>query len=369
MKIVYVNDAVAIWGGLERLLVEKMNLMVERLGYEVHLVTESQGSHPFPYPLHPNIIHTDLGVGLHQKYRYHGLKRLVKTIQLEYNYITRLRRLIRKLCPDIVVLMRFEHWEVYFAVGRTPLVMECHSMCRCNLYGGTFLQHSWVNLSKWLAKRAAVVVTLTEGDAKDWTYYTHRVCVIPNIVHQNTSGEYSDLSSKSVIFAGRISAQKDVFALLRIWKLVHDRHPDWVLDIYGEGEDEEQVRWEAEAMNGNIVLHAPTGAIMERFRESSMLVLTSEFEPFGLVMPEAMSCGLPVVAFDCPFGPGAIITDGVDGFLVRDRSITDFADRICLLIENRDLRSRMGKAAALAARRYSADEIIPRWKNLFERIV
>ena len=150
---------------------------------------------------------------------------------------------------------------------------------------------------------------------------------------------------------------------------MHDRHPDWVLDIYGEGEDEEQVRREAEAMNGNIVLHAPTGAIMERFRESSMLVLTSEFEPFGLVMPEAMSCGLPVVAFDCPFGPGAIITDGVDGFLVRDRSITDFADRICLLIENRDLRSRMGKAAALAARRYSADEIIPRWKNLFERIV
>ena len=67
MKIVYVNDAVAIWGGLERLLVEKMNLMVERLGYEVHLVTESQGSHPFPYLLHPNIIHTDLGVGLHHK--------------------------------------------------------------------------------------------------------------------------------------------------------------------------------------------------------------------------------------------------------------------------------------------------------------
>lgn len=369
MKIVYVNDAVAIWGGLERLLVEKMNLMAERLGYEVHLVTESQGRHPFPYPLHPGIFHTDLGVGLHQKYQYHGLKRLVKTIQLEYNYITRMRKLIRELRPDIVVLMRFEHWEVYFAVGRTPLVMECHSMCRCNLYGGTFLQHSWVNLSKWLAKRAAVVVTLTEGDAKDWTYYTQRVCVIPNIVHQNTSGEYSDLSSKSVIFAGRISAQKDVFALLRIWELVHGRHPDWVLDIYGEGEDEEQVRREVEAMNANVILHAPTGAIMERFRESSMLVLTSEFEPFGLVMPEAMSCGLPVVAFDCPFGPGDIITDGVDGFLVRNRSITDFADRICLLIENRDLRSRMGKAAAQAARRYSADEIIPRWKDLFERIV
>ena len=84
MKIVYVNDAVAIWGGLERLLVEKMNLMVERLGYEVHLVTESQGSHPFPYPLHPNIIHTDLGVGLHET----SCKDYSVRIQLYYSLAT-----------------------------------------------------------------------------------------------------------------------------------------------------------------------------------------------------------------------------------------------------------------------------------------
>ena len=270
-----------------------------------------------------------------------------------------------KLCPDIVVLMRFEHWEVYFSVGQTPLVMECHSMCHCNLFGGTALQHSWVNLSKRLAKRAAVVVTLTEGDAKDWLRYANRVLVIPNVVHLNMSGIYSNQKSESVIFAGRISPQKDVFALLRIWKMVHDRHPDWALDIYGEGENEEQVRQEIEAMNANVILHAPTGDIMEKFRDSSMLVLTSEFEPFGLVMPEAMSCGLPVVAFDCPYGPASIITEGVDGFLIADRNEKDFADKICLLIENPDLRRQLGQAAIHSSQRYSADRIMPEWQKLF----
>lgn len=142
-----------------------------------------------------------------------------------------------------------------------------------------------------------------------------------------------------------------------------------MLDIYGEGENEEQVHREVETMNVNIVLHSPTDAIMEKFRESSILVLTSEFEPFGLVMPEAMSCGLPVVSFDCPFGPESIITDGVDGFLVRNRSVSDFADRICQLIEDEPLRIRMGKAAVLSAQRYAADIIMPQWQNLFETLV
>ena len=101
---------------------------------------------------------------------------------------------------------------------------------------------------------------------------------------------------------------------------------------------------------------------------SSMLLLTSVYEPFGLVMPEAMSCGLPVVAFDCPYGPADIITDGVDGFLVKNRDINEFADRVCQLIENKELRMRMGQATIKSAQRYRADLIMPKWKDLFEQL-
>jgi glycosyltransferase involved in cell wall biosynthesis len=99
-----------------------------------------------------------------------------------------------------------------------------------------------------------------------------------------------------------------------------------------------------------------------------MLLLTSLYEPFGLVLPEAMSCGLPVVAFDCPYGPADIITDGVDGFLIKDRDIEAFADRVCQLIESEELRCQMGKQGVVSSQRYRADRIMPMWNRLFQEL-
>jgi glycosyltransferase involved in cell wall biosynthesis len=96
-----------------------------------------------------------------------------------------------------------------------------------------------------------------------------------------------------------------------------------------------------------------------------MLLLTSRWEPFGLVIPEAMSCGVPVVSFEGD-GPCEIITDGVDGYIVKDRNIEEFADKVCKLIENVELRQQMGKNAIQKAQRYSADNIMPMWKELFD---
>ena len=146
------------------------------------------------------------------------------------------------------------------------------------------------------------------------------------------------------------------------------RHPDWVLDIYGEGELKDYYQKIIDDLNINMIIHHPEATILQRYCESSMLLLTSVYEPFGLVMPEAMSCGLPVVAFDCPYGPADIITDGVDGFLVKNRDINEFADRVCQLIEDKELRMRMGQAAIKSAQRYRADLIMPKWKDLFEQL-
>ena len=96
-----------------------------------------------------------------------------------------------------------------------------------------------------------------------------------------------------------------------------------------------------------------------------MLVMTSLYEPFGLVLVEAMSCGLPVVAFNCPYGPADIIIDGVDGFLIENRNVELFASRICQLMDNLELRQKMGKAAVLSAQRYKADYVMPQWEKLF----
>ncbi len=86
------------------------------------------------------------------------------------------------------------------------------------------------------------------------------------------------------------------------------------------------------------------------------------------LLPEAMSCGLPVVSFDCPYGPAEIITDGVGGFLIKNLDFQAFADRVCRLIENKELRVRMGLAAIKSSQRYREDVIMPKWKELSESL-
>ena len=136
----------------------------------------------------------------------------------------------------------------------------------------------------------------------------------------------------------------------------------------GYGEEQDSMLPIIEKMNANIHVHEPTSDIMNQYKKNSILVMTSVYEPFGLVLPEAMSCGLPVVTFDCPYGPSNIITDGKDGFLIRNFDIQFFAEKVCLLMNNPDLRKKMGKAGIVSSRRYEAKLIMPQWKELFEQL-
>jgi glycosyltransferase involved in cell wall biosynthesis len=217
-------------------------------------------------------------------------------------------------------------------------------------------------------RKADAVVALTEGDANDWKAYNDNVYVIQNIVTLNESGFYTSCEQKSVIYVGRFSKQKDIDSLLRIWAIIHQQYQDWRLDIYGEGELKEHYLSRIHLMDANIHVYEPSANIMEVYREHSILLLTSLYEPFGLVLPEAMSCGLPVVAFDCPYGPADIITDGVDGYLTSDRNIELFAQRVAQLISDYDLRVKMGKAGIASSKRYLASRIMPQWIQLFEQL-
>lgn len=372
MRIIYVNDALAIWGGLERIIVEKINYLVEEYGYEVHLLTVNQGSHPIPYSLSSRVVYHDLGISFHRQYNYSQLIRIVKRWQLNRLFVKRLRKYILNIKPDIIVSVRAELTRgIVRAKGNIPLVYESHT----SRYGQKFnnsgfyaiVKAAWYNRS---VRNANLVVVLTEGDASDWREINPNVTVVPNIVHLNESGKYSTCEAKSVIFVGRFSRQKDIRSLLEIWEIVHKRHQDWTLHIYGGyGEEQNELLPVIDGMQANIQVHEPTPDILEKYRECSVSLLTSRFEPFGLVLPEAMSNGLPVVAFDCPYGPADIITDGKDGFVIKNRDIQAFAGKLCELIENKELRLSMGHAGILSSRRFSSDIIMPMWHSLFSQLI
>ena len=94
MKLLYINDAIAIYGGLERVLAEKINWFVEQAGYEVCLLTTNQGDHPFSFPIHRDVICRDLNINFHQQYRYSGLKRIRLNLRLHRIFRQRLRKVL-----------------------------------------------------------------------------------------------------------------------------------------------------------------------------------------------------------------------------------------------------------------------------------
>ena len=368
-RIVYVTDAFAVCGGIERVLADKMNCLVENDGYKVTLVTVNQGDHPLSFNLHHNVCHIDLHVRMHQQYQFRGVKRLLIRRKLKKLFCSRLKEFVANVKPDIIICVKFDFIGVLLKIkGSARLIVESHTLCRAEQIDGSgFIRRMHISYFKKNITKADAVIALTEGDAKDWRKINSHVYVIPNIVQLNKDNN-SLCDNKSVIYVGRICAQKDIDSLLSIWQIVHYCHHDWVLKMYGAGELEEEFRSKIQSIDANIQVENPASDIISEYKQNSMLLLTSFYEPFGLVLPEAMSFGLPVVAFDCPYGPADIITDGVDGFLIKNRDIDEFANKVCLLIESEELRRQMGNNGIISSQRYRADVIMPQWISLFEEL-
>jgi len=368
-RIVYLIESIAITGGLERILIDKMNAFSDN-GYNVTLLTTSQEAHPLAYPLNACVRHIDLATPFHHCYRYRFLRRSWSFYKMRCLFQQRLACQLVSLKPDIIVCVQpslLFNMVREVVKKRIPIVVESHiSYCGHNFEKESIMKRLNTNRINRQLCKADTIVSLTHGDAKEWGRFTQKVVVIPNIVHLNNTGRLSTLTAKKAIYPCRLEWQKGLFELLDVWAMVQKRFPDWQLDIYGAGSLHDELSSIIVRRQLYIAIHPAEADIFSRYLDSSMLLLTSVYEPFGLIMPEAMSCGLPVVAFDCPYGPSEIITDGEDGFLVKDRDIETFAQRVCQLIENVELRQQMGKNAIQKAQRYSADNIMPMWKELFD---
>ena len=368
MRILLTFRSLAVWGGIERVLVDKMNYFANMCGYDVYMLTTDQGDHVVPYHLEDHVHLEDLGIQFHKQYRYSGFRRLWDRWQRTRLFEKRLSERIRVIHPDVIVCTTADPvCSITKVKGEVPLVVESHSICSRTLGGKGVRQRLASRLLLDGLKQAARVVALTENDAIEWKKYHPHVEVVPNLVHLN-KGKIASLENKRIIWVGRFENQKRPMDMIKIWQVVYPKFPDWHLDIYGEGEQYLELKEAVKVLNMNIHIHQPTEMIFDAYRESSILISTSLFEPFGLVMPEAMSCGLPVVAYDCPYGPSEIITDGNNGLLVTCYDVDDFAEKLCMLIDNEPLRKIMGQNAIQSTLRFRKEKIIPQWINLFESL-
>ncbi|GAA3660182.1 glycosyltransferase family 4 protein [Streptomyces chitinivorans] len=222
--------------------------------------------------------------------------------------------------------------------------------------------------------RLDALTTVTEADARDYRRMMRlpgvHVQAVPNGVPA-PAVEPSDGTGKWVIAAGRLAPAKRYDVLLRAFAKVVEQRPDWRLRLYGAGREEAKLRAMVEELGlyNHAFLMGPAHPIEAEWVKGSVAAVTSSLESFGMTIVEAMRCGLPVVATTCPHGPGEIIADGVDGRLVPTGDVDAIAGSLLELINDDDLRRKMGRAAIADAARYDPARIGEMYSSLCTELV
>lgn len=222
--------------------------------------------------------------------------------------------------------------------------------------------------------RLDAVVTLTETDAAAYRELlgpAARVLAVPNAVPAGLPSPSRSGDGRVVVAAGRVTPQKGFDILVKAWRTVAAAEPGWQLQIHGSGTHEAQLRaLVAElGLQDSVRLMGFTPDLPSVLAAADLYVLSSRFEGFPMVLLEAMACGLPVVAFDCPTGPGEVIDHGRNGLLVKPKSIAGLARALQRAIADPALRRSMGAAAAVTAQSYTRDAVADRWEQLFGHLL
>lgn len=379
MKIAYIYSTIATKGGTERMIAEKANYFSSHFGFDVTIITCLQKkSEPNTFYLSPKVKQINLEIPYYSQYKYKYPKRLWIKWKINKMLKKGINQTVKQEAPDIIIgTVQFQAHIVSSIKNKAIKIIECHQpkhsimssiieTQRCLLNKGYALLFRQYYL-KTIERNADVIVTLTDKDKNLWEK-SKRIEVIPNFSTMSVT-HFSDCSSKRVIAVGRLDWIKGFIRLIDIWKIVTSKHPDWRLDIFGDGTMRNTLETHIEKNHvKNLSIHNHTPKISQEYAMSSICAVTSFYEGFSLVTLEAMKHGIPCVAFDCPFGPRTIINDGQCGFLVNDGDIRLFAERLCILIENAELRRMFSKAAIEKAKDFDIDFIMNKWKVLFESL-
>ena len=381
MKIVYCLPQLFHPGGIERIVSIKANYLVEVYGYDVTIVVANQKKQVPFFKLHEKIKIVDLNIDYDKALSQPLFKRLSLRHKLQKEHKTKLSKYLFTNHPDIVI-STFTHEAAFLPQIKdgSKKVLEFHfckghkiKMAKAFHFGFitklAYYYRCWQEENIIIPKYDQFVV-LTDEDKNLWKNKINNVINIPNILSFRNVDKYADLKSKTAIAVGRLDNQKGFDTLINMWAEIVKQCKDWKLNIFGQGEDEDYLNQLICKLNlkDSVFINRPDKNIQQRYLESSLLLMTSNYEGWGLVLTEAMQCGLPVVAFACKCGPKDIINNGVDGFCIPYKNKNLFVKHAIQLMNDEKLRFTMGYNARNNIQRYSIDNVMPKWHDLFNKL-
>ena len=376
-KIVYCIPSLYMAGGVERVVTLKANFFAEKYGYDVTIITTDGEDKEYFFPLSSKVNVINIGIHFEEMWHHSFLRRLCMYIPKERKYKLLLGKELNRIKADVTisVLRREINFltklndgskkvgEIHinkahfrnFAPNHTNPIKQLFSRC-------------WMRGLVKKLKELDRFVVLTELDRKDWND-------IPNVeVISNPLPFYPNLDGvvrkKRVIAVGRYYDEKGYDLLLQAWAKVEKVASDWELDIYGDGNKPvyENIVNSLNIDPRRCRLNNSISDVQKEYLNSSFFVCSSRFEGFCMGIIEAMACGLPVVAFDCLWGPRSIISSGEDGLLVENGNVEKLAETILSLIRHPEKISEMGMNARKNVQRFNIDVIAEKWKHLFESL-
>ncbi len=356
MKITILISDITRTGGTERSVVTLAN-MLHKSNYEVTIasLTKSESENIF-YSIEPEISIRFLD---NTKIPNNFIKKIVWCISTVFL----LRKFNRSNSSDFFMATghNFNWLLPFIKTNKKTKTVACEHI----------VYDSIPNISKFFMSMTYRyidhIVVLSEKAKVSYSKYS-KVSIIPNALPFESKTQ-SLLINPEIILVGRLSPEKGLERLVIIGKIIKQNYPNWKIVLVGDGDIRENLKglYKEAGLENFIEFKGVIKDMKQAYLNASIYIMTSRYEAFPMVLLEAQSCGLPIVSFDCPEGPSQIIHNDEDGYLIEDDDYDTFTEQLMKLMENHDLRKKMGEQSYKNSKLYSVDSIIKKWDLLFKK--